>query len=204
MYLSILDQAPLVAGQSPGDALRCSAALAQAGERLGYSRYWLAEHHGLGGLACSTPEVMLGMIGAVTSRIRIGAGAVLLPYYKPYKVAETFRLLAALFPGRIDLGVARSPGGPAEMSMALSDNYLERALRMPDDFAALVGYLNGEKPGTPGTGRGDYDRAAIAAETDRPPTGSACVGPVPWVLGTSVKARAWRPRTALAMLTAIL
>lgn len=187
MNLSILDQAPVVAGQRPGDALRSSVALAQAGERLGYARYWIAEHHDLGGLACSTPEVMLSMIGAVTSRIRIGAGAILLPYYKPYKVAETFRLLASLFPGRIDLGVARSPGGPAEISMALSDNYLERALRMPDDFAALVRYLDGEKPGTPEAGHGEADRANTAAETGRRPTDDAGGRPAPWVLGTSVK-----------------
>ncbi|MFD2333654.1 MsnO8 family LLM class oxidoreductase [Cohnella sp. GCM10020058] len=184
MKLSILDQAPVVAGQRPGDALRSSALLAQAGERLGYSRYWLAEHHGLGGLACSTPEVMLGMIGAMTSRIRLGAGAILLPYYKPYKVAETFRLLAALFPGRIDLGVARSPGGPAEISMALSDNYLERALRMPDDFAALVRYLNDKVPGTRAPEQGDSIDAATASA--RAPDASS-TGPAPWVLGTSVK-----------------
>ncbi|MDI4646814.1 LLM class flavin-dependent oxidoreductase [Cohnella hashimotonis] len=196
MKLSILDQAPVVAGQTPGDALRSSALLAQAGERFGYSRYWLAEHHGLGGLACSTPEVMLGMIGAMTSRIRIGAGAILLPYYKPYKVAETFRLLAALFPGRIDLGVARSPGGPAEISMALSDNYLERALRMPDDFAALVGYLNGEKPGTQEPGLGQKFRAEAEAEAgsglglgsrSAGTLGTSGDGPAPWVLGTSGK-----------------
>lgn len=185
MKLSILDQAPVVAGQSPGDALRSAAALAQAGERLGYSRYWLAEHHGLGGLACSTPEVMLGMIGAMTSRIRLGAGAILLPYYKPYKVAETFRLLASLFPGRIDLGVARSPGGPAEISMALSDNYLERALRMPDDFAALVRYLNGEKPGSQEPGHGENDHAGAGAASSL--TSASGDGPAPWVLGTSVK-----------------
>ncbi|CAI6014569.1 MsnO8 family LLM class oxidoreductase [Cohnella sp. JJ-181] len=179
MRLSILDQAPIVGGSSPAEALRAAVALAQAGERLGYARYWLAEHHGLGGLACSTPEVMLGMIGWATSRITLGAGAILLPYYKPYKVAETFRLLASLFPGRIDLGVARSPGGPAEMSMALSDNYLERALRMPADFAELVRYLDGEEPGIPG--------AEPAVRTKAPALGARGDRPVPWVLGTSVK-----------------
>ncbi|MDG0793062.1 LLM class flavin-dependent oxidoreductase [Cohnella ginsengisoli] len=138
-----------------------------------------------GGLACSTPEVMLGMIGAMTTRIRLGAGAILLPYYKPYKVAETFRLLASLFPGRIDLGVARSPGGPAEISMALSDNYLERALRMPDDFAALVRYLNGEKPGSQNPELGEKIGANACSAT--PLTSGSGEGPAPWVLGTSVK-----------------
>lgn len=178
MRLSMLDQAPVVAGQAPSDALRASARLAQAGERLGYVRYWLAEHHGFGGLACTTPEVMLGMIGALTSRIRLGAGAILLPYYKPYKVAETFRLLAALYPGRVDLGVARSPGGPAETSMALSDNYLERALSMPGDFAELIRYLDGEEPVVPGAEPAARMTEASEAPGDRP---------APWVLGTSVK-----------------
>lgn len=180
MKLGILDQAPVIAGQAPSEALRASVRLAQAGERMGYGRYWLAEHHGLGGLASTTPEVMLGMIGALTSRIRLGAGAILLPYYKPYKVAETFRLLASLYPGRIDLGVARSPGGPAEMSMALSDNYLERALRMPEDFAELLRYLDGEAPVIPGA-------VPEAKQAEGPSRGMTDDGPAPWVLGTSVK-----------------
>lgn len=182
MRLSILDQAPISAGRTPADALREAAELAQAAERLGYARYWLAEHHGLGGLASTTPEVMLGMLGALTSRIRLGAGAILLPYYKPYKVAETFRLLETLFPGRIDLGVARSPGGSAEMSLALADRYLERALRMPEDFAELMRYLGGEVPGQPSDTDAGAATPALASPRDL-----AAPGPLPWVLGTSVK-----------------
>lgn len=94
MKLSILDQAPISLGQSAAEALMESLKLAQVGEELGYMRYWMAEHHDLPGLACSAPEVMLSMIGANTNQIRIGSGAVLLPHYKPYKVAEVFHMLA--------------------------------------------------------------------------------------------------------------
>jgi luciferase family oxidoreductase group 1 len=99
MRLSILDQAPISSNQSPQEALQESMKLAQVGENLGYTRYWIAEHHDLPGLACSAPEVMLGYIGANTNHIRIGSGAVLLPHYKPYKVAEVYNMLATLFPG---------------------------------------------------------------------------------------------------------
>ena len=92
--------------------------LAQTGEKLGYERYWIAEHHDFPALACPAPEVMLGYIGANTTNIRIGSGAVLLPHYKPYKVAETYNLLATLFPNRIDLGIGRAPGGSAEATIA--------------------------------------------------------------------------------------
>ncbi|HLR71835.1 MAG TPA: LLM class flavin-dependent oxidoreductase, partial [Pseudogracilibacillus sp.] len=92
MKLSILDQAPIASGQSPKEALNTSVKLAQLGEKLGYERFWIAEHHDLFGLACPNPDVMLGVIGAQTNSIRIGAGAVLLPYYKPFRVAETYNL----------------------------------------------------------------------------------------------------------------
>lgn len=123
MKLSILDQAPVLSGKSAQEALKESMKLAQSGEKLGYTRYWIAEHHDFPGLASSAPEVMLGYIGANTEKIRIGAGAILLPHYKPYKVAETFNMLATLFPDRIDLGIGRAPGGSAEASIALSGNF---------------------------------------------------------------------------------
>ncbi|MBP1941288.1 luciferase family oxidoreductase group 1 [Bacillus luteolus] len=108
MRLSILDQAPISSHQTPKVALQESMKLAQVGEKYGYTRYWIAEHHDLSGLACSAPEVMLSYIGANTSSIRIGSGAVLLPHYKPYKVAEVYNMLATLFPGRIDVGIGRA------------------------------------------------------------------------------------------------
>src|SRR5699024_2413278 len=108
LKLSILDQVPISSGESASDALKSSIELAKAADRLGYTRYWVAEHHDMSGLACPNPDVMLGIIGTHTERIRIGSGAVLLPHYKPYRVAETYNLLATLFPERIDLGIGRA------------------------------------------------------------------------------------------------
>lgn len=144
--LSILDQSPISSHQTAQDALNTSVRMAQLGEKLGYERFWIAEHHDLYGLACPNPDVMLGVIGAHTSTIRIGAGAVLLPYYKPFRVAETYNLLATLFPGRIDLGIGRAPGGSAEVSLALSDNYLQQVNRYSDLIDELTQFLHGTVP----------------------------------------------------------
>lgn len=142
MQLSILDQSPISAGETAKDALKSSVELAKLGEALGFQRYWIAEHHDLFGLACPNPDVMLGVIGSHTQSIKIGAGAVLLPYYKPFRVAETYNLLATLFPRRIDLGIGRAPGGPAEVSMALSDNYLEQVKHYSKDIDQLIDFLH--------------------------------------------------------------
>lgn len=101
MKLSILDQSPISSGKTARDALQTSIRLAQLGEKLGYERYWIAEHHDLFGLACPNPDVMLGVIGAQTEKIRIGAGAVLLPYYKPFRVAK--RTIYSQLCSRIEL-----------------------------------------------------------------------------------------------------
>ena len=93
MRLSILDQSPIVSGHTPADAIRATIELARAADRLGFHRYWLAEHHAMKGLADPAPEILLGQIAAATSRIRVGTGGVLLPYYSPLKVAEVFRML---------------------------------------------------------------------------------------------------------------
>ncbi len=132
MIVSILDQSPVLEGSSQAKALEESKKLALLGEELGYKRYWIAEHHDMKGLSCSSPEVMISYIGASTKKIRLGAGAVLLPHYKPYKVAETYHMLETLFPGRIDIGIGRAPGGSAEASMALSGNYLDNVKNFPD------------------------------------------------------------------------
>ncbi|WP_020006705.1 LLM class flavin-dependent oxidoreductase [Salinicoccus albus] len=147
MELSILDQAPISANQTPREALQATMELAEKGESLGYTRFWVAEHHALDGLASSVPEVLLSYIGANTKRIKIGSGAVLLPYYKPYKVAETFNMLATLFPDRIDLGIGRAPGGPAEASEALSDNFLQGVFSMPEKMHELIKYTDNAAPG---------------------------------------------------------
>lgn len=141
--LSVLDLSPIYGGVDPAVALRQSVLLAQTAEALGYCRYWVSEHHDMPGLASSAPEVLLAHIGAQTSSIRIGSGAVLLPHYKPYKVAEAFHLLSTLYPGRIDLGVGRAPGGSAHATMALNDHFLQQVGRMPElvaQLAALLGH----------------------------------------------------------------
>jgi luciferase family oxidoreductase group 1 len=172
MKLSILDQSPISMGQTAQQALQASMKLAQAGEQLGYIRYWIAEHHNFPGLTCPAPEVMLSYIGTQTNKIRIGAGAVLLPHYKPYRIAETYNLLATLFPGRIDLGVGRAPGGSAEATMALSDNFLANVRKMSDSVTELLHFLRNDYPA-------DHMFSKISASPVPETT------PVPWILGTS-------------------
>ncbi|MEN2768416.1 LLM class flavin-dependent oxidoreductase [Ornithinibacillus xuwenensis] len=174
MKLSILDQAPIELGGSPQEALGETIKLAALGERLGYHRYWIAEHHDLNGLACPAPEVMLGTIGAHTKSIRIGSGAVLLPHYKPFKIAETFNLLATLYPDRIDLGIGRSPGGSAEASIALSGNFLENVKKMPELLEELLHFLNS-----------DFESSHMYANIK--PTPIPAISPDIWLLGTSEK-----------------
>ncbi|MFC3885064.1 LLM class flavin-dependent oxidoreductase [Bacillus songklensis] len=174
MKISILDQAPISSGKTAGQALRESMRLAQIGEKLGYTRYWIAEHHDFSGLSCSAPEVMLGYIGANTERIRLGSGAVLLPHYKPYKVAETYNMLATLFPNRIDIGIGRAPGGSAEATMALSDNFLEQVRKMPESVKELLHFLHNDFPS-------DHMYSKVSASP------LPAVSPEPWILGTSEK-----------------
>lgn len=131
LKLSVLDLVPKLPGTTAEAALEQAIRLARRAEELGYQRYWTAEHHDMEGLASSAPEVLLSAIGAATRRIRLGSGAVLLPHYSPLKVAENFRLLSALYPGRVDLGIGRAPGGEAHVAMALSGNFLERVGRYP-------------------------------------------------------------------------
>jgi luciferase family oxidoreductase group 1 len=110
MLLSLLDQAPTRRGGPAGHAIREAVALAEAADALGFHRFWVAEHHAIGSVAISAPEVLIGLIGARTERIRIGSGGMLLPNHRPIHVAEQFRVLEALHPGRVDLGIGRSEG----------------------------------------------------------------------------------------------
>lgn len=110
MLLSVLDQAPSREGGAPGQAIREAVALAEHVDALGFHRFWVAEHHAIGSVSISAPEVLIGLIGARTARIRIGAGGMLLPNHRPIHVAEQFRVLEALHPGRVDLGIGRSEG----------------------------------------------------------------------------------------------
>jgi len=145
--LSVLDQAPIPAGSSAGDALRNTLELARLADRLGYHRYWLAEHHGTPGLACNSPEVMIGPVAAATSRIRVGSGGIMLPHYSPLKVYESFAMLAGLYPGRIDLGLGRAPGTSSRVAHALQR---DRRHPPPDDFREqldeLLGYIRNGEP----------------------------------------------------------
>ena len=132
--LSVLDLAPVRAGATATDALREAVDLAQHTERLGYLRYWFAEHHGMPGIASSSPEILIEHIASATSRIRVGSGGIMLPNHAPLMVAERFKVLEALYPGRIDLGLGRAPGTDPATSYALrrrqgiseEDDFLER------------------------------------------------------------------------------
>ena len=110
LALSVLDQSPIPDGSTPADAVRMTLELAQLCDRLGYRRYWLAEHHASEALAGTVPEVLICRVAALTTRLRVGSGGVMLPHYSALKVAESFRMLETLFPGRIDLGIGRAPG----------------------------------------------------------------------------------------------
>jgi len=147
VILSVLDQSPIAEGQTNADALANTLDLARLADALGYHRYWLAEHHGGPMLAGNAPEVLIPSVAAATSRIRVGSGGVMLPHYSPFKVAEAFTMLAAMFPGRIDLGLGRASGTDPRTTFALQR---DRSRAMPDDFpnqlAELLGYLDGTLP----------------------------------------------------------
>src|SRR5919107_396501 len=119
LRLSVLDQSPIAEGSTGPDALANTLDLARLADALGYHRYWVAEHHGGLSLAGPSPEVLIGPIASVTSRLRVGSGGVMLPHYSPLKVAESFSLLSGLFPGRVDLGIGRAPGTDSVTMYAL-------------------------------------------------------------------------------------
>lgn len=140
MRLSVLDQTPIPAGSSAGDALRNSIDLAARTEALGYHRYWVAEHHNTLGLAGSAPEILVGHIAQATETLRVGTGGVMLPHYSPLKVAESFKVLSALHPGRIDLGLGRAPGSDQVTAVALSQT---RQPPSAQHYPAMVAELDG-------------------------------------------------------------
>ena len=170
--LGVLDQSPIVSGHSPAHALAETISLARLAEELGYQRYWLAEHHAVAALADPCPEILVSSVAAATSRIRVGTGGVLLPYYSALKVAEVFRMLEALFPGRIDLGIGRAPGGDPRTALAMSDGEFKNAEHMPRQARDLVDFLDANLPaGHPFTG--------VKAQ----PAGGT--SPQVWLLGSS-------------------
>jgi luciferase family oxidoreductase group 1 len=170
--ISILDQSPIVSGHTPAQAIHATLELARAADRLGYHRYWLAEHHAMKGLADPCPEILLGQVAAATTRIRVGTGGVLLPYYSPLKVAEVFRMYEALFPGRIDLGIGRAPGGDLLTARALNADAFAGEDRFPMQVQETVGYMNDALPP-------DYPFHAVKAMPAGP------TSPEVWLLGSS-------------------
>lgn len=185
MKISILDQSPIAEGSTGADALRNSLELARLAEQLGYERYWVAEHHGTPMLACASPEVMIAAIGSVTQRIRIGSGGVMLPHYSPLKVAETFSILSALYPHRVDLGIGRAPGTDQSTAFALQRDRRQPA---PDDFpnqlAELLAYLEDRMPA-------GHPFARLGALPGRPYV------PEVWLLGSSAQSALWAAEDGL-------
>ncbi len=172
--LGALDQAPIREGGTPADAIRESTVLAQRLEALGYSRFWLAEHHNSTGLACAAPEVLISHVAANTSNIRVGSGGVMLTHYSSLKVAEQFRMLETLHPGRIDLGIGRAPGSDGLTAHALSGGRGMMPIEVyPRQVEELVQYLTDTLPA-------DHPFAAIHAM----PTGEGL--PEVWCLGSSL------------------
>ncbi len=185
--LSVLDQSPIAEGKTATDALRNTLDLARHCDALGYDRYWMAEHHASPGLAGAAPEAMIGPVALATSRIRVGSGGIMLPHYSPFKVAETFALLSALAPGRIDLGIGRAPGSDQRTAFALQR---DRSRRMPvDDFpnnlAETIAYLDGTMPADHG----------FASLQDTLPKGGGA--PEVWLLGSSPDSAIWAAEAGL-------
>jgi luciferase family oxidoreductase group 1 len=147
MRLTVVEQSPVRKGGSGEDALRETIELARATERMGYERFWVAEHHNIQSIASTSPEILIGQIGAATSQIRIGSGGVMLPHYSAFKVAENFRMLEILFPGRVDLGLGRAPGGDQRTAAALAYPAQPIDVRSyPEQVDDLIGYLGDRLP----------------------------------------------------------
>jgi luciferase family oxidoreductase group 1 len=186
LRLSVLDQSPVPEGAVGGEALRHSVDLARLADRLGYHRYWVAEHHGTPGLACASPEVLIGPIAAATSRIRVGSGGVMLPHYSPLKVAENFSMLSGLYPGRIDMGLGRAAGTDPKTTFALQRDRRQVA---PDDFPnqldELLAYLEDRLPE-------DHPFARLAEVLPGRPNMPQC-----WLLGSSQQSAIWAAERGL-------
>src|SRR6201992_988748 len=155
--LSVLDLAPIKQGSDAAAALAESVALAQHAETLGYHRYWMAEHHNMPGIASAATAVVIGHVAGGTISIRVGAGGIMLPNHAPLVIAEQFGTLAALYPGRIDLGVGRAPGTDQRTALALRRTLEGDIQNFPNDVMELIGLLGDAQPGqvihaVPGTG----------------------------------------------------
>jgi luciferase family oxidoreductase group 1 len=184
--LSVLDQSPIAEGSDGPTALRNTIDLAQLADRLGYRRYWLAEHHGGPMLAGPSPEALIGPVAAATTRIRVGSGGVMLPHYSPFKVAETFSLLAGLFPDRIDLALGRAAGTDPLTTFALQrDRRHAAADDFPAQLAELLAYLQSRMPE-------GHPFARLAQTLPGLPQ-----RPQPWLLGSSAQSAVWAAELGL-------
>ena len=185
LRLGVLDQSPVSEGTTGSQALRNTIDLARLVDDLGFGRYWVAEHHGGPLLAGASPEALIGPIASATSRMRVGSGGVMLPHYSPLKVAESFSVLAGLFPGRIDLGVGRAAGTDPNTTVALQR---DRTSGMLDDFpqqlTELLAYLRDEMPA-------DHPFARLTALPGLPET------PELWLLGSSPQSALWAAELGL-------
>jgi luciferase family oxidoreductase group 1 len=173
MKLSVLDQSTVVTGRPADASIRESLALARHAEALGYHRYWVAEHHNSASIAGSAPEILIAAIAATTRRIRVGSAGVMLPHYSALKVAEQFRVLEAIAPGRIDLGLGRAPGSDGLTAHALNPNAAVAANHFPAQVRDLLAWLAGER-----LAEGHPFRDVLAM-----PTGAGM--PEVWMLGSS-------------------
>jgi luciferase family oxidoreductase group 1 len=179
VLLSVLDQSPVRSGSAPAEAIQETLRLAEAVDRLGYHRYWLAEHHSSAALAGPSPEILIGQVAARTSRLRVGSGGVMLSHYSALKVAENFRLLEALYPGRIDLGIGRAPGSDRLTAMALAHGPGALGIeQFPNRVADLLRFVHDEvEP--------EHPFAPVHAM----PTGPTA--PEVWLLGSSDESAAY-------------
>jgi luciferase family oxidoreductase group 1 len=184
--LSVLDQSPVRRGQNPAEAILETVELARLTERLGYRRYRLAEHHASEAFAGSAPEILVASLARATSTMRIGTGGVMLNHYSPFKVAENFRVLEALHPGRIDMGIGRAPGGSSPVALALRHRpALSEADPFPDQVADLLATLADETPPDP-------SRPRLLAQP------RSATMPEPWMLGSSLHGAAVAARFGCA------
>lgn len=144
MRLSVLDQSIAVVDRPHGQSIRDTIALARLCEELGYQRFWVSEHHSNATIVGTAPEILIAAIATVTSRIRVGSAGIMLPHYSPFKVAEQFRVLDAIAPGRIDLGLGRAPGSDGRTAFALHPLANERPEHFPSDVRDLIAWVHGE------------------------------------------------------------
>ena len=202
--LSVLDQSTVVSGRSPDTSIRESIALARHCEALGYARYWCAEHHNSDSQAGTAPEILIAAIAATTKRIRVGSAGVMLPHYSALKVAEQFRVLDAIAPGRIDLGLGRAPGSDGRTAFALNPRADDRGGAFPAAVRDLLAWVSGEPwwratrsaisaPSPPGRRcrRCGFSAVPITARRSRRISGCRTASPISSPTGTA-RSRLWR------------